>query len=77
MIDISQNGNWHYWHIPEWKVADTRMESGICQNGKWHIPEWKVAYAKMESGMYQNGKWHIPEWHIPNLFMKYIYVFPV
>jgi hypothetical protein len=51
MIDISQNGK---WHIAEWKVAYTRMESGKCQNGKWHIPEWKVAYAKMESGIYQS-----------------------
>jgi hypothetical protein len=52
------------------------MESGISQNGKWYIPEWKVAYAKMDSGIYQSGKWQIPEWHVPNLYVKYIYVFP-
>jgi hypothetical protein len=45
IIDISQNGK---WHIPQWKVAYTRMESGIYQNGKWYIPEWKVAYIRME-----------------------------
>jgi hypothetical protein len=51
MIDIFQNGK---WHIPEWKVAypkmesgNTRMKRGICQNGKWHIPEWKVPYTRV------------------------------
>jgi hypothetical protein len=57
MIDISQGGK---WHIPEWKVAYTRMESGIYQNGKWHMPKWKVAY----STIYQNGKWHLPKWKV-------------
>jgi hypothetical protein len=65
------------WHIPKWKVAFTRMESGIFQNEKWYIPEWKVAYPKMESGIYQSGKWYIPEWHIPNLYVRYTYVVPV
>jgi hypothetical protein len=51
-------------HIQKWKVAYTRIESGISQNGKWHIPEWKVAYPKMESGIYRNGKWHIPKWKV-------------
>jgi hypothetical protein len=68
MIDIFQDGK---RHIPEWKVAYAKMESGICQNGKWHMPKWKVAYTRMlkwkmaytrmVSGICRNGKWHIPE----------------
>jgi hypothetical protein len=51
IIDISQYGK---WHIPEWKVAYTKMESGVYQNGKWHMPKWKVAYTT-----------HIiPEWKV-------------
>jgi hypothetical protein len=55
----------HMIDIPKWKVAYTRMESGISQNGKWHIPERKVAYTtRMESGIYQNGKWHRQKWKV-------------
>jgi hypothetical protein len=52
MIDISQNGK---WHIPEWKVAYPKMESGMYYNGKWHMPKWKVAYTRVESGVYPSG----------------------
>jgi hypothetical protein len=54
--------------------------SGTYQNGKWHIIiiiEWEVTCPKIESGIYQSEKWLIPEWHTPNLYVKYIYVFPV
>ncbi len=41
---LYQNGK---LHKPKWKLAFTRMVSGIFQIGKWHIPEWKVAYTSV------------------------------
>ncbi len=61
MIDISKNGK---WHIPQWKVAYLKMESGIYQNGKWHMPKWTVAYTRVESGKYQSGMSQIYMWNI-------------
>jgi hypothetical protein len=59
-ILVDSGLGWIYWK--QWKVAYTRMESGICQNGKWYIPEWKAAYAKwkvvytrVENSIYQSG----------------------